>query len=173
MRSKGYVHVYTGNGKGKTTAAIGLAIRAVGAGMKVFIGHFLKAKWSSEHEALKKLYPDIVVEMFGREGFVVKHIKPEDEASVLKGIERIKEVLNSNSYDLVIMDEINVALHYNLVDLKDIIEIVKSKPEKIELILTGRNAHPSIIELADLVTEMKEIKHYSNIGVKAREGIEK
>ncbi len=173
MLSKGYVHVYTGNGKGKTTAAIGLAIRAAGAGIKVFIGQFLKGRYSSEHEILKKFIPLIDVEMFGREGFIFKDIEKEDRENALNGVLKIKEVMDSGEYGLVIMDEINVALYYGLVDLGIIIDLIKGKPDGVELVLTGRNAHPSVIEIADLVTEMKEIKHYLHKGIKARRGIEK
>ncbi len=170
MFTRGYVQVYTGNGKGKTTAAIGLAIRAAGAGIKVFIGHFLKGKKTSEHNILDKLSSLIKVEFYGREGF---NITSEDEKIVKKGFERIKEIINSKEYGVVIMDEINIAVHFGLLDVEEVISTVKDKPPELELVLTGRNAHPKILELADLITEMKEIKHYIKKGIKARVGIEK
>ncbi len=173
MFTKGYVQVYTGNGKGKTTAAIGLAIRAAGAGIRVYIGHFLKGKKTSEHNILDELSSFIKVEFYGREGFKVKKVTSEDEKFAKEGIKRIKEIINSREYGVIIMDEINVAVHFGLLAVEEVISIIKNKPPELELILTGRNAHPKVLELADLITEMKEIKHYAKEGVKARVGIEK
>lgn len=170
---KGYVQVYTGNGKGKTTAAIGMAVRAVGAGLKVFIGQFVKGMYYSELKSLERFYPDLIIKQYGTECFIFRTPKQEDIDVAKKGFEEAKEVIKSGKYDLVILDEINIALYYKLVSLDDVLTLIDQKPENVELVLTGRNAPQEVIDKADLVTEMKEIKHYYAKGVEAREGIEK
>jgi cob(I)alamin adenosyltransferase len=172
---KGYVQIYTGNGKGKTTAAIGLAVRAAGAGLKVFIGQFIKMGDYSEIKALKERFSDLItVEQFGSSGFIGnKKPSPEQIQSAVKGLERIKKVMVSGEYDVIICEEVNVAVSLGLITVEDLLELVSSKPENIEIVFTGRGADPKIIEVADLVTEMSEIKHYYKAGVKARIGIEK
>ncbi|WDV47269.1 cob(I)yrinic acid a,c-diamide adenosyltransferase [Clostridiaceae bacterium M8S5] len=167
---KGYVHVYTGNGKGKTTAAFGLALRAACAGKKVFIGQFVKGMKYSEVE-VSNFIPNIEIQQFGLECFIYKEPTKEDVRRAKRGLEICKEKLSQN-YDVVIMDEINIALYFKLIELKDVISLVRSRKENIELILTGRYAPKELIEIADLVTEMKEIKHYYSTGVEARKGIE-
>lgn len=169
---KGYIQVYTGNSKGKTTAALGLALRAAGAGLKVFIGQFIKKKKCSEHKALERFKDLITVKQYGT-GFLKgeKPAKSETEAAQ-KGFEEIKNIISSKAYDMVILDEINVAVHYKLLNVEDIIDLLNSRPSSMEVVLTGRYADEKIIEMADLVTEMKEIKHYYKKGVKARRGIE-
>ncbi len=169
----GYVQVYTGDGKGKTTAAIGLAIRAVGAGRKVFIGQFVKGMYYSELNALQKFYPSIVVKQYGRGCFINRTPTHEDICAAGKGFNEIKEVIMSGEYDIVILDEANIATYYNLIPVQDFVRLIEEKPEQVELVFTGRRACPEILERADLVSEMKEIKHYYSKGVQAREGIEK
>lgn len=194
MSDKGYVHVYTGNGKGKTTAAIGLAIRALGAGKRVLILQFMKTKVYSEHNILPHISPNLTLETMGKPFFVVKEGtmtaeelakwgndivvfppgKPPQEyvAVAKKGVDRAKAAVSSGEYDLVILDEINVAMFFELVSWEQVEDIINSKLERVELVLTGRGASPELIERADLVTEMREIKHYYNQGVEARLGIE-
>ncbi len=170
---KGYVQVYTGNGKGKTTAAIGLAVRAVGANLKVFIGQFVKGMHYSELDSLKKFEGQIVVKQFGRDCFIYNDPTEEDIKRAKDGLDEVKEIINSGKFDVVILDEIHIALYYKLFPVEDVLDIIKNKPESVELILTGRFAPQEIIDAADLVTEMREIKHYYQKGVVAREGIEK
>ncbi len=170
---KGYVQVYTGNGKGKTTAAIGLAMRAVGAGLKVFIGQFVKGMYYSELKSLSKLSPQLVVKQFGRETFVHNKPSEEDVRAARKGYEEVKALIKGGEYDLVILDEANIAIYFNLLTVDDLLSLIEEKPESVELVFTGRNADPRLIEKADLVTEMKDIKHYFEDGVRARKGIEK
>lgn len=170
---KGYIQVYTGNGKGKTTAALGLALRAAGAGMRVCIIQFVKKRRCSEHKALERFSDLITIKQFGT-GFLKgeKRKKSEIEAAH-KGLEDAREIIRSKEYDIVILDEVNVATHYGLINVNDLLELIESKPANLEVILTGRYADERVIERADLVTEMKKIKHYRDSGVKARIGIEK
>ncbi len=169
---KGYIHVYTGNGKGKTTAAFGLALRAVGAGKKVYFAQFVKGKTYSEIEAVQKYLPDITVKQYGLGCFIVESPKQEDIDAAREGLKEITKIISSGNYDLVILDEANIALFYKLFSPNELIESIKQKKAETEIVITGRYAPPEIIEIADLVTEMKEIKHYYNNGVKARKGIE-
>jgi len=169
---KGYVHVYTGNGKGKTTAAIGLAVRAAGAGMRVYIAQFVKGMHYSELDALDRYADRITLKQYGRDCFIEKEPEEEDIRAARQGLEEVKGILASGDYQMVILDEANIATRYNLFSPDELIEVARSKPEAVELVITGRNADPKVIALADLVTEMKEIKHYYNRGVKARAGIE-
>ena len=170
---KGYIHVYTGNGKGKTTAALGLAIRAAGAGLKVFFCQFLKSGNYSEHEALKRFSDLIEVRQYGRGCFIRGEPQKEDIEAATKGLLEVKDVISSGKYDVVILDEANIAIYYGLIKLDQLIEILKSRPSHVEVVITGRNADPKLIEEADLVTEMREIKHYYKKGVLARTGIER
>ena len=170
---KGYVHVYTGDGKGKTTAALGLALRAAGAGLKVFFTQFVKGQEYSEINALKRFHDLIVVKQYGRGCFIVNKPEEADVEAARKGFEDLTRVVISGDYPVVILDEINIAIHYNLLSVDDILTLIKTRPEHVEMIITGRNADAKIIDAADLVTEMKEIKHYFKEGVAARVGIEK
>lgn len=170
---KGYIQVYTGEGKGKTTAALGLAIRAAGAGLKVFIGQFIKMGEYSEIKALKRFEDLITVEQFGRGRFIQGKPSVEDIKAAQKGLEKIIAILSSGEHNVVIMEEANVAVKIGLLSVQDILKIIAAKPQDVELVITGRGADPRIIEKADLVTEMKEIKHYFQQGVAARVGIEK
>lgn len=169
---KGYIQVYTGNGKGKTTAAVGLAVRAAGAGLRVLFAQFIKKRRCSEHKALARFSDLITVRQYGT-GFI--RGRPSRAARSLseKGLEDAREEVVSGQYDIVILDEINVAINRGLIDLEDVISMLDSKPPNVELVLTGRYAHSRIIRKADLVTEMKKVKHYMDKGVKARIGIEK
>jgi len=169
---KGLVHVYTGPGKGKTTAALGLGIRAVGAGLKVYMIQFMKGRRYSELDSLRNT-PNFTIVQYGRDEFVSKE-KPEkiDIDLAQKGFAHAKEIIKSEKYDLVILDEINVAVDFKLIDLKDVLKLIKEKPKKLELVLTGRYANPELVKVADLVTEMLEIKHPYQKGVKARKGID-
>jgi cob(I)alamin adenosyltransferase len=169
---KGYVHVYTGNGKGKTTAAIGLAIRAAGAGMRVYIAQFVKGMHYSELDSLLRYADCITLKQYGRDCFIEQEPSEEDTQAARKGFEEVKGVLISGDYQVVILDEANIATHYSLFSADELIELIRSKPESVELVITGRGADPKVIAVADLVTEMKEIKHYYNRGIEARPGIE-
>jgi len=170
---RGYVQVYTGNGKGKTTAAFGLALRAAGAGLKVYIGQFLKKGEYSELNSINRFEDLIKIEQFGRKRFIGQEIREEDKELAKKGFKKIKEVIFSREYNVVILDEINVALYYGLLSEEDLINLIKNKPSDVELVLTGRHTSSQIIKIADLVTEMRKIKHYFSKGVTARKGIEK
>mgnify|MGYP001103618122 CR=1 FL=1 len=170
---KGYVHVYTGNGKGKTTAAFGLALRAVGAGLRVYIAQFVKGMRYSETNTLAKLQDFITVKQYGRSCFINRNPGEEDIQAAQEGLEKVKEIMRSGEYQMIILDEANIATHYNLFSVEEFLDFIEAKPEEVELVITGRYADPRVIEKADLVTEMKEIKHYYHKGVKARKGIEK
>lgn len=173
---KGFIQVYTGDGKGKTTAALGLAFRAAGHGMKTIVIQFMKGSvFYGELESAKKMEPYIKIVQVGREDFVRKG-NPEDVDVKLArdGLELAKKVMKSGEYDIVVLDEINVAIDYGLVPLEDVLSVIRSKPDDVELVLTGRYAPQEIIDVADLVTEMREIKHYySDKGIDARDGIER
>jgi cob(I)alamin adenosyltransferase len=168
-----FVHVYTGNGKGKTTAAIGLAIRAAGAGLKVLFTQFVKGMKYSEIGALERFNDAITIKQFGRGCFIVREAEPEDIKTASEGLDEIRNDLSHGKYDLVILDEACIALFYKLFSVEQLINIIKQRNEKVEVVVTGRYAPEELIEFADLVTEMKEIRHYYNKGVEARDGIER
>lgn len=169
---RGYIQVYTGHGKGKTTAALGLALRAAGAGLKVFIAQFLKKKICSEHKILERLADAITIRQYGR-GFILKR-KPNrsDIRAAQEGLADLAAAVTSGIYDVVILDEANVAAHLNLISVEDLLHLLEIKAKGTELIITGRYADKKVIEKADLVTEMREIKHYKGRGVKCRVGME-
>ncbi|MBL8026967.1 MAG: cob(I)yrinic acid a,c-diamide adenosyltransferase [Fibrobacteres bacterium] len=167
------VQVYTGDGKGKTTAAFGLALRSVGAKKKIFIGQFVKGMKYSELNALKKLGSQVTVKQFGLSCFIRKTPTVKDIAKARCGFEEMKKILIKGSHDLVIMDEANIAVYYNLFSIDELIEAVKARAEWVEVVITGRKADKKLIKFADLVTEMREIKHYYTSGLQARVGIEK
>ena len=169
---KGYIHVYTGNGKGKTTAALGLALRAVGAGKKVYFAQFVKGKIYSEIATINRYIPEITVKQYGRGCFIVNEPTSEDIQAAKKGLEEASVVILSGQYDVVILDEATIALHYKLFSVEELIAVLQEKPEETEIVITGRYAPGELIEIADLVTEMKEIKHYYTKGIPARKGIE-
>jgi cob(I)alamin adenosyltransferase len=191
---RSYIQVYTGNGKGKTTAAIGLAVRALGAGRKVAFIQFMKAIGYSEHKMMKSLSPNLTHFTVGKPFFVARadSISAEDLTKISiecvvfppgqppaeyvdligQGLEQTAELLQSGEYDLVILDEINCALFFELVDWPTVERLLDGRPDKTEMVLTGRGAPQALIDKADLVTEMREIKHYFTKGVAARKGIE-
>lgn len=170
---QGRVQVYTGNGKGKTTAALGLALRAVGRGLRVCVFQFIKGGGCyGEHLAAEKLAPLLTIIQSGRPGWVNTKDITEDRRTAQEAYIKAVELLTSGDYDLFVCDEINGAVGFGLIDVEQVLELITRKPEKTELVLTGRNAHQLVIEAADLVTEMQEIKHYYKAGVPARIGIE-
>ncbi len=171
---KGLIQVYTGNGKGKTTAALGLCLRAAGWGYKSYIGQFMKGQEYGELFSIKKIEDLIMIEQFGKKGFlhVEKEPDPEDIRLAKNGLEKCFLKMKSREFRIVVLDEVNVAIYFRLVEERELHEFLDQKPEDVELILTGRYAPPSIIERADLVTEMIEVKHYFKKGIVARKGIE-
>jgi cob(I)alamin adenosyltransferase len=170
---RGCVQVYTGNGKGKTTAALGLALRAVGRGLRVCVFQFIKGGGPyGEHLIAGKLAPLFTIIQSGRPGWVNTKDISEDRRVAQEALLRAKELLTSGDYDLVVLDEINGAVGFGLIDVEQVLDVIALKPERVELVLTGRNAHERVIAAADLVTEMREIKHYFSAGVPARSGIE-
>lgn len=172
---KGYMQVYTGNGKGKTTAALGLALRAAGHGLRSYIGQFLKGQAYGELASARKLSPLITIEQFGRKGFVHVTENPDEEdvRRARAGLEKCRRAMLSGRFSIIVLDEVNVALHFGLLAEKDIHGFLDQRPADVEVVLTGRYAPASILRRADLVTEMKEKKHYYALGVRARRGIEK
>ncbi|MGI5818973.1 MAG: cob(I)yrinic acid a,c-diamide adenosyltransferase [Armatimonadota bacterium] len=168
---RGYVQVYTGDGKGKTTAAFGLALRAAGAGLRVFIAQFVKGMEYSELHALKR-HPEIEVRRYGRDCFIDREPEPEDLEAARKGLAEARDELASGGWDVVILDEANIATHFGLFPVEELLALIAEKPEGVELVITGRRADPRVIEAADLVTEMREVKHYYARGVPCRKGIE-
>lgn len=172
--NKGFIQVYTGNGKGKTTAAIGQAVRAAGAGMKSYIIQFMKEYPYSELNSLKYLSEWITIEQKGGDDFVYKKELPTEveKTKAKEALKKAEEHIISRSFDLIILDEVLVSIYFKLLTTIEIISVIKKKPEPVELILTGRYCPEEIIEFADLVTEMKEIKHYYSKGILSRKGIE-
>lgn len=169
----GCLQVYTGNGKGKTTAALGLALRAVGRGMKVCFFQFIKGGGPyGEQIAAERLAPLMTVIQTGRPGWVNTKDITEDRRLAQEALLLAKQILSSGEYDLVILDELNGSVGFGLVDIEQVMELAALRPETTELVITGRNAHERLVEAADLVTEMRDIKHYYKAGVPAREGIE-
>jgi cob(I)alamin adenosyltransferase len=172
---QGYIQVYTGSGKGKTTAALGLAFRAAGQGMKTYIGQFLKGQASGEIEAARKFATFIKIERFGRKGFiqVTDGIEDEDIDLARHGLQACLEAMLSGDFRIIVLDEVNTAVHFKILAEQEVMDFLAKKPNDIEVVLTGRYASAAILEKADLVTDMTSIKHYFDRGVKARAGIEK
>ncbi len=169
---KGYIQVYTGNGKGKTTACLGLSVRAAGAGLKVYIAQFLKNGDYSEIKALSR-FENITIEQFGMGKFVKGRPSEEEIAAGKAGYKKLCEILKAGKHDVVIAEEGNVAVMCNILTETELLALMDMKPDTVELVITGRGATTCVIEKADLVTEMQEIKHYYQKGVTARVGIEK
>jgi cob(I)alamin adenosyltransferase len=166
------IHIYTGNGKGKTTAALGLMVRAAGAGQRIFFGQFVKGMAYSEIKLITEQIPQIDHQLFGRNCFIKRDPEPQDYEAAQNGLETVKELIQSGKYDLIVLDELNIALHYQLVKLQEVLSLLDKLPKETELVITGRYAPPELMEKADLTTEMKEVRHYYQKDVKARKGIE-
>ncbi len=172
MTQSGYVHVYTGNGKGKTTAAFGLALRALLSGKSVYIAQFVKDMKYNETK-IANYFENIVIKQFGA-GCFINTIPTQKDIDVANcGLLECEQILSSGKYDLVILDEITIALYFKLFDVKKVVDMINSRNSKVEVVITGRYAPESLIEIADLVTNMEEIKHYYSKGIEAREGIER
>jgi cob(I)alamin adenosyltransferase len=169
----GFVQVYTGDGKGKTTAALGLALRAAGAGWNVFIGQFVKGMRYSELRILEQLSDHLTVRRFGRSCFIKRSPEPADLECAEDGLNECRRVILAGNHRLVILDEANVAVALGLFPVGDLLELISLRSDPTELVITGRWAHSSVIERADLVTEMHEVKHYYRRGILARVGVEK
>ena len=169
---KGCVQIYTGNGKGKTTAALGLSLRAAGRGLKVCILQFIKGGGPYGEHLIAKAIPNITIIQTGRPGWVNTNDINEDRLLAQDALSQARNILTSGDYDLVVLDELNGAVGFGLIDVEQVLDLIALKPEQTELVITGRNAHEQIIAAADLVTEMREIKHYYRNGVPARTGIE-
>ena len=171
--SQGLVQIFTGDGKGKTSAALGAVLRALGQGLKAYIVFFMKGDHPyGERNILAKL-PNIEMVGFGHRGFVdPANVKPEEKEQAQQALATAREAMLSGNYDLVVLDEVNVAVAWKLVELDEVIGLIDDKPSNVELILTGRKADIQLIQRADLVTEMLKIKHPYDEGVLAREGIE-
>lgn len=171
---QGLIQVYTGDGKGKTTAALGLCLRAAGHGLRSMVIQFMKGNIDyGELASALKLAPDLTIRQMGRETFVDPvHPDPEDVRLAQEALKLAHEVLSSGIYDIVVLDEVNVAVDFGLIDVSAVLSLLDERPARTEVILTGRKAHPLVVERADLVTEMRCIKHYYDRGVQARTGIE-
>ncbi len=169
---RGYIHIYTGNGKGKTTAALGMSLRCVCAGKRVFFGQFIK-DWGYSELKAGKFLPNFEIVQFGRGCFIDRNPNEEDFRAAREGLARCDQVMQSGEYDLVVLDEVNVALSYDLFGVDEVIAILERRDPRVEAVLTGRYAPQELIDIADLVTEMREIKHYYHEGVEARNGIER
>ncbi|HEU19682.1 MAG TPA: cob(I)yrinic acid a,c-diamide adenosyltransferase [Deltaproteobacteria bacterium] len=170
---KGYVQVYTGDGKGKTTAAFGLALRAAGAGLKVYIAQFAKGGEYSEIKALRRFHESITVKQYGRGVFINGKPAEEDIRAARVGLKEARDLMVSGAFNVIILDEANIATRYNLFSVGDLLDFIETKPYDVELVITGRYADMLVVERADLVTAMTEVKHYFRNGVRARKGIEK
>ncbi|MBM4274462.1 MAG: cob(I)yrinic acid a,c-diamide adenosyltransferase [Deltaproteobacteria bacterium] len=170
---QGLIQVYTGDGKGKTTCALGLALRAVGQELKAYMIQFMKGRPTGEAAAAARLAPDFTIRAFGRPGLVnLRSPAPEDLDLVREGFNLARGIIMAGNHDLVILDEINLTLTYGLLPLDEVLELLRRRPPWVEVVLTGRAAPPELVELADLVTEMRLVKHYYQAGVLARRGIE-
>jgi len=170
---RGFVQVYTGNGKGKTTAAFGQAVRAAGHGMRTYVGQFMKGQVYGEVLALRD-HPLIEVEQYGDARCVRRdEVTPEHTRQARQGLERAGEKMGSGVFDIVILDEINVTLWFGILDVDEVLEFLDQRPGNVEIVLTGRYAPEAILARADLVTEMTEVKHYFQRGIQARTGIER
>lgn len=172
MTNKGYIQLYTGNGKGKTTAALGLSLRAAGAGKKVYIAQFVKGMAYSEVSAIEQYIPAITIRQYGLNCFIEKLPTQADIDAARHGLQEVSRIIAQRNHDVVVLDEVCIALYYNLFQTKELLDILKQKPEATEIVLTGRYAPQELIDCADLVTEMNEVKHYYTKGIEARKGIE-
>ena len=171
---KGYFQIYTGTGKGKTTAALGLAMRAAGAGLRTYIGEFVKFREYNEVKVIRERFPEIKIELFGNEGLCIngRDLTDLDKKTAREGFDRSMAAMKSGEYDIVILDEICIAVHTGALSEDDAMRFVNERPENVDLVFTGRDATEKMIDAADLVTDMREIKHYYNAGVESRRGID-
>jgi cob(I)alamin adenosyltransferase len=170
---KGLVEIFTGSGKGKTSAALGVVLRALGQGLKVHIIYFMKGDYPyGERNSLAQL-PNVSLESFGHEYFIdPQNVKAEEKEQARQALEAARRAVMSSDYDLVVLDEVNIAASWKLIQVEEVLKLIEEKPERVELILTGRHADERLIERADLVTEMVEIKHPFHKGIKARRGFD-
>lgn len=179
MENRGYVHIYTGDGKGKTTAAFGLAVRALCAGKDVYIGQFVKSMKYGETRIEElfgragKGYGRVRIEQLGRGCFLGRHPDPADVQSAREGLARCTEAASGGRYGVVVLDELNIALHYGLLTVDEVSELLDRRAPATEIVITGRYAPQTLIDRADLVTEMREVRHYYSAGVLSREGIDR
>lgn len=167
----GYIQIYTGNGKGKTTAALGLIVRAYGAGLRIYLGQFIKHGDYCEIQTIREHLPLVVIDQFGH-GFIMGNPTEKDKVAAQQGLASLRRAMLGGQYDLVIADEINSAINAGVLSVDDVVSLLNEKPTDVEIVLTGRNAHQRLIDKADLVTEMACVKHYFDTGVSARAGIE-
>ena len=172
MGKTGYIHVYTGNGKGKTTAAFGLALRAICAGKTVYVGQFVKSMKYNETR-ITDLADKITIKQFGNGCMLLRDATSEDVAKAHEGIKKCRQAMDSGKYDVVILDELTIAIHLRLLSIEEALELLTHKRPETEIVITGRYAPQELIDMADLVTEMAEIKHYYTSGVLSRDGIDK
>ena len=171
--TKGLVEIFTGDGKGKTSAALGVALRALGQGLRVHIVFFMKGDFPYGEQKIISELSNVTFERFGFQDFVdPANVKPEEKEEARKALEAARKAVLSQKYDVVVLDEINVAVSWKLVDIDEVLKLLRDKPEKVELILTGRYADPRLIELADLVTDMVKVKHPYDKGILSRKGID-
>jgi cob(I)alamin adenosyltransferase len=173
--SRGYIQIYTGNGKGKTTAALGLAFRAMGRGLKTYFGQFIKGQKYGEIEAARNSNGMITLEQYGRDTFLhaSKKHSLKDKEMVQAGLIRARKAMLSGNYDIIVLDEIITTIYFKLVSLDELLGFIIDKPSNVELVMTGRHAPRKLIDTADLVTQMSEVKHYYKKGISARNGIER
>jgi cob(I)alamin adenosyltransferase len=170
---RGLVQIFTGDGRGKTSAAIGAVIRALGHGLRVYIVFFMKGDYPYGERNILSQLPNVTIESFGSGGFVdPKNIKPEEKEQAKKALAAARQAMLSGGYELVVLDEVNLAVAFKLVELDEVLKFIDDKPQNVELILTGRRADNKLVQSADLVTEMLKIKHPYDEGVAARGGIE-
>ena len=172
MDKRGYIHIYTGNGKGKTTAAFGLALRALCAGKKVYIGQFVKSMKYNEVK-VEKLFDTVRIEQLGRGCFINENPEQVDIDMAKNALAHCKEIMASNEYDMVILDEVTIAIYFKLFSVEELIDALNARNKQVEVVITGRYAPEELIEVADLVTDMQEVKHYYNAGVLSRDGIDR
>jgi len=171
--SEGLVYIFTGDGKGKTSAALGIILRTLGHGLRIYLVYFMKGDYPYGERGILSSLPNIKVDIFGHTGFIdPSNIKPEEKEQAQQALAAARRAMRSGSYDLIVLDEVNIAVAWKLVELDGIIKLITEKPEKVNLILTGRQADPRLIELADLVTEVVKVKHPYDKGIMARKGLD-
>lgn len=171
---QGYLQIYTGNGKGKTTAAMGLALRAAGAGLQVYIGQFVKDMKYSEVRLMEQVLPQITIELLGKGCFIDRPPEEGDRQAAQEGLDHVAQLMKSGQYDVMILDEISIAIVCGLIPEENVLALIDRRPQEMELVLTGRYMPSSLMEKADLITEMQEVRHYyTEQGVLARDGIER